>query len=433
MLVETLKNLIVSGNHALQTTAGLQVHRESVNQIRHGSVTFPSLGAIKITRGALQRIHLGCNSDLGTVLMNLVEPETERSGIDVLLESFLARLLDEMDSRNPKGEILNLGIGTQTLYTRGVRSFGFRLETDMGHLFLLAEVPSKLEYEEARGSEFLDTMISTFLPKDWNQREALDSSQVIDSFLVLLRKAEADVELEFPRGEDEYSINSGMLLDTVRIEGRHAVRMSVDLSSLGDQDPQKGDEVIARFGLKDRSLRFNLRYLGRSSFPIAGEAALSCLLFEVPDCVYLEQRRRAFRINVSTEIPVEIEDLSRQSDPFHPRFGSDADPLVRGHLADLSFSGARIIAEGEQSIEGLAEGSRVLCRVFFPGHPYGHEVHGVIRRSTTSLIGRDHTVADVGVEFLSSPEMDRTAIDVIRQYVLSEQRRWLARRVNVVT
>ncbi len=431
MLIETLKNLIVAGSHALDATCGVQVRCESVNQIRHGSVTFPSLGAIKITRGALQRIHLGCNSDLGTILMNLAEPGTDRTGVDALLDEFLKKLLSEMDSRNPKGMVQKTGIGTQTLYTRGVRSFGFRLDTEMGQLFLLAEVPSRLEFEEARGSEFLDTMISTFLPGDWIQRESIDSTGVIESFLVLLRKTEGDVELEFPCDDRECFIHSGVLLETCKVDGRSALRMSVDLASMGGKGPQPGEEVVARFGLKDRSLRFNLRYLGTSTYPVAGEAALDCLLFEQPECLEIDQRRRAFRISVASRIPVEIEDLAQSTDPFHPDYGSDVGPLISGHLADLSFSGARMITDDEQEPVALPEGTRVLCRLFFPDCPHGHEIHGIIRRSTTSLIGRDHTVADVGIEFLASPDMDRSAIDEIRQFVLSEQRRWLARRVNV--
>ena len=429
MLLESLKALILAGNQALQTTCGLQVSRESLKQIRHGSVRFPTLGMVKITRGTLHKIHVGCNSDLCSLLTNLEKPGSQEDGVDALLEQFRKKLLEEMGGRNPKGQVGSRDIGSHTLFTRGVRTFGCQLETDLGQLFLLAEVPSRLEYEQARGSEFLESMVSAYLPRDWMNRERIDSSSLVDNFLVFLRKTEGDVELEFPLGNGEFTTNSGILLETTRTDGKRVLKLCVDLSHPGDLDPRMGDQVVARFGLRDRSLQFVLPYRGRSSYPVAGEAALGCLLFDLPEELNLVQRRRAFRINVNIRIPVEIEDLDQRNDPFSPDFGQEVEPLIKGHLVDLSFSGARITSDSVSP--KLTEGSRVLCRLFFPDRPYGLEVHGIIRRSTSTLVGRDQFRDDVGLEFLITPEMDRMAIEAIRQFVLYEQRNYLSRRIPV--
>lgn len=431
MLLESLKTLILAGNQALMATGGLQVYSESVRQVRHGSLTFPAIGMVKITRGALQKIHVGGDSDLCTLLASMEKPGSIETGIDVLLESFLRNLLAGMNNRNPQGQVAALDIGPITLYTRGVRSFGFRLETDMGQLFLLAEIPSRLEYEQARSSDFLESMVSTYLPRDWMNRERIDSTSLIDSFLVFLRKAEGDVELEFPIGDGEFSINSGFLLETCRVNGRRALKMSVDLSNPEDPSPQPGDTVVARVGLQDRSIRFEVPYLGKSSYAVSGEASLDCVLFGIPEELLIDQRRRAFRININSRIPVEIEDLDQRNDPFSPSFGMDSEPLIKGYLVDVSFSGARIVGEDDTTAAALVEGSRVMCRLFLPDRPYGHEIQGVIRRSTATMVGRDDIRGDVGIEFLVTPEMDRASIEVIRQFVLTEQRSWLARRINV--
>jgi c-di-GMP-binding flagellar brake protein YcgR len=431
MLLESLKTLILAGNQALLATGGLQVYSESVRQVRHGSLTFPAIGMVKITRGALQKIHIGGDSDLCSLLVNMEKPGTIDNGIDVLLQVFLEKLLEGMDNRNPQGQVGLLDIGPITLYTRGVRSFGFRLETDMGQLFLLAEIPSRLEYEQARGSEFLSTMVSTYLPRDWTSRELIDSPNMIENFLVFLRKAEGDVELEFPIGDGEFSINSGLLLETCRVNGQRALKMSVDLSNPEDPSPQPGDKVVGRFGVQDRAIRFELPYLGKSSYAVSGEASLDCVLFGLPEELIIDQRRRAFRIAVASRIPVEIEDLGQRSDPFSPMFGMEAQPLITGHLVDMSFSGARIISENDAITPELVEGSRVMCRLFLPDRPHGHEIQGVIRRSTATMVGRDEIRGDLGIEFLITPEMDRTSLEVIRQFVLTEQRTWLARRIHV--
>ncbi|MBU8871734.1 MAG: PilZ domain-containing protein [Gemmatimonadales bacterium] len=429
MLLESMKALILAGNQALQGACGLSVNKESIKLVGRGSLTFPMLGTVKITRGTLQKIHLGCNSDLCSLLTNMEKSGGQEDGVDILLEQFKRRLLEEMGGRNPKGKVVSKEIGSNTLFTSGIRTFGFQLETDLGTLFLLAEIPSRVELEQARGSDFLESLISSNLPRDWMHRDRIDSSSLMENFLLFLRKIEGDVEMEFSHGDGESITCSGVLLETIRLDGQRTLKISVDLSNSGAPDPQVGDPIIARFGLRDRSIQFVLPYLGKSSYPVAGDAVLNCMLFAIPEELTLVQRRRAFRINVNSRVKVEIDDLEQMDDPFSPNFGQEVAPLLKGHLVDISFSGARVTSEGISP--KLTEGSRILCRIFFPDRPHGLEVRGIIRRSTSTLVGKDQTREDVGIEFLITPETDRVATDAIRQFVLFEQRTWLAKRVHV--
>ena len=98
--------------------------------------------------------------------------DTGRSGLDALAGSFLSCLLDKFDDRNPRGSIELVNEAPATFQTRGVRTFHFDLDTGKGRLFLLAEVPSRAELDLAKGSEFMASMESIYLPADWHGSRA---------------------------------------------------------------------------------------------------------------------------------------------------------------------------------------------------------------------------------------------------------------------
>lgn len=432
MLLDSLTALVLAGDDVLQTTCGLSVTDHAISLVRQGSLTFPALGEVHIKGGPLQKIHLGCDSLLCGQLAGLVSGDKHEAGIEVLANRFLQQVISEMEGRNPRGSVQRLDVGPINLVSRGLRSFGIRLETGVGQLFILAEVPSRMELELAKNSEYLTAMEATYLPKDWGTRQSMDSQLAIDNFLVFLRKVEGDVYFEVPGQDDVHYLHNGILLDNGTFEGVRGLKFCTDLAASGDLGLKRGDMVRSEVGIGERSLQFSLRYLGESSHPLVNGAELPCAFFELPEKITISQRRLAFRIPVQTDIAVDIYcgDGANNASPWSDSEQVTA-PLFSGTLADLSFGGARIVADEISEGACLDINRQVVCDIHFPEMGEPLTLVGVVRRNSSRLIDRNERQHEVGLEFVLVGEEDRASLEYIRQFVLSEQRSRLAKRIHV--
>lgn len=431
MLVNTLKMLVMAGQDALRTTCGLPVKDEAITQIRHGHLVFPSLGEVRISGGTLQRIHLGCDAMLAGHLAENVAVDDEGSGLEVMAKRFLDGVLEEMDGRRPRGWLENLEVGPMNLHSRGLRSFGLCLRTDVGQLYLMADVPSRAELEAAKQSEFLGNMARTYLPKDWMGAQSISLSSDVDNFLIFLRKTETDIQVEVPEQDGHYTMHTGVLLETVSLEGRRVMSLSLDLAEPDGRSLQPGEKVMAKVGIKDRAITFETEYVSSGELSIAGAASIKCVYFNLPQSLGVEQRRRAFRIHNFDHISVEIECVDPETGESPGFSGLQGGQSVRGRLADLSFSGTRITAPVGRFDGCAKKNDHLVCRIQFPDQDEPLRVMGVVRWVSVSLVDRDTEQDEMGLEFLVSGKEGRPAMEYIRQYVLMRQRAWLAQRVHV--
>lgn len=428
MLLATLKALILAGKETLQESAGLPVVGTAISQVRQGRLTFPALGELQIRSGTLQRVNLGCDQALADHLTRAVPQSRTKVAVEDLAKAFLKNILREMEGRNPRGRVARVGAGTMTLHTRGVRTFGVRLATKSGQLFLLAEIPSRIELENAKGSDFVSGMMATYLPRDWMNRESLANRALVDGLLVLLQKLESDIHLEIPRPQGEAALYSGVVLEQRTLDGLRVLKLSADLQDAAGL--VLGTRVRGTVGLEDRSLDCTLEYLGPAAHPLVGGVSLSAALFTVPETFEIAQRRKAFRIPVSGAVSVDVV-LVPDGVSAHEVFQLENPVGAKGKLADLSFSGARIILDGEDQGATFKDGQRVMCRMVFPDEFEPLDILALVRRTTKNLANRNEWQDELGLEFLVSPDLDRRALDCIRQYVLSEQRSKLAHRILV--
>ena len=430
MILDTLRALLIAGKDAVQTTCGLPVVSERVSQVHQGSLTFPALAELSLTGGPLQKVHLGCDSLLCGHLAEFAGADDDDPGIESVVDRVLKSLLAELPGRNLTGCVEHLDVGPRTLHTRGVRSFGLCLGTEIGQLYMMAEVPSRLELEIAKGSGFQGRLMAAHLPENWSNQTELRSRNVVDSFLIYVRKTESDIEMDIPLGDGTCYVQNGFLIESVNSDDGPALKIALDLASLGITDLRPGTELRCRVGVGDRSVHLECEYLGRATQPVADNLQLECMLVSVPTRAAVTQRRRAFRIQVPSPIPVEIQNVDGDGADALFLSGGGTRPAC-GHLVDLSFSGARIVGDMKDLHGTFTEGNRVRCRIFFPGESEPMALLGIIRRSTVSLTESDNWRGDLGIEFMVTPHMDRTALDYLRQYVLSEQRAWLAQRIHV--
>jgi hypothetical protein len=431
MLLESLKLLVHAGEDALMTTCRLPVEEVTIAQIRQGQITFPAMGKIVFQGGTLQNVRLGADSILCGHLSELVDDSQHTSGIEQLTKRFMSQALEEMEGRYPRGQIENLDVGPQTVFTRGVRSFGLKFLTSMGQLFLMAELPSRYEFEQAKGSEYLSGMISTYLPGNWAGRDFLSSRSELDSLLVFLRKVEGDVHVTIPVGDDRFESRTGLLLEQCTYADQRALRVNLNLEHGPARLLKVGDTVASFVGVQDRSLEMDLKFLGAEDYTVVGGAVLQTALFALPEKVFVSQRRRAFRIDLFSTVPVELEPIDEDCTSTLWFGDEELFTGVTGNLVDLSFSGARIVGDANELCPNFPEGSRVKCRIFFPDESRPLQVLGLVRRSGSKMVARDTYQDELGIEFLVAPDIDRHSLDIIRQYVLKEQRSLLARRVHV--
>jgi len=430
MFLGSINLLVNAGKEALLSACHLSVKQVTISQVRRGQVTFPALAHVEFQGGTLQSAHLGGDALFCGHLAELVDDVENQSGIEKLASSFLAQAVEEMPGRHPRGVVTGMNVGPRAVYTRGYRSFGIKFVTDLGQMFVLVEVPSMLELELAKGSDFLSGMESTYLPRNWLSRQEMTTSSEVDSFLVFLHKVEGDVNLEFPLESGQVDTRSGLLLEQCTWEGQRALRINQNLGHGPITELNPGDIVPSFVGLSDRSLEMDLQFLGTEDYELPSGAHLQTALFAPPPLIRVAQRRRAFRIDLLSTLPVELETVEEDSTSTVWFGDEEIGTGSAGHLVDLSFSGARIIG-GDNLCPAFPENSRVRVRIFFPDTSQPVQVLGIVRRSSTKLVDRDTYQDELGVEFLISPEVDRNSMDAIRQYVLQEQRSQLARRVHV--
>lgn len=430
MIAETLNLLIRAGADALQTTCGLTVTQAHVSLVRQGSLTFPALAELRIRNGTLQTVHLGCD----TVLVGHLADGRARTGVEELAERLLASLLEDMEGRRPRGTVENVAVAPVTLFTRGQRTFGLRLETPAGRFFMLAEVPSKFELEEAKNSDFVATMSATYLPREWQRRERLEAGGIIDGFLVFARKVEADLQLEVQGAGGAAEPRTGVLLGNGIVDGQRALKVCVDLKDADLLAPSRGDAVRATMGLSDRSFSFDLEYLGEAAHDLTAGATLPCAWFAVPELVVIGQRRGAFRLPLVSPVEVAVECAGPQA--FRSPWG-DADPeaprLAEGRAVDLSFTGVRVVMPVGQDDLPLEPGAEVRVHLRLPDGAAPVVAAAHLRRVTLRLADRNEWQRELGLEFAVESGEDRDAVARIREFVLALERFQLARRIDLAS
>ncbi len=431
MLLDTLNTLNRAGTEALQSTCGLQVQGREVSLVREGRQSFSSLVTLRIKGCALQMVHLGCDTELAGKLAGMTDGSEGMSALDVLAENFLSHLLEKSDDRNPRGTVEKMEAAPVTLHTRGLRTFQFRMDTGQGQLFFLAEVPSRAELSIAKGSEFLTSMESIYLPGDWHGGRDLTDREAVDNFLTFLRKIEGDIYLEAPAKDGTATLNSGLLVEICQVDDHPALKLITDFSDPSRGVPVPGTSIKASVGVGDRSLEFDLTYLAPAAQELASGALLPGALFSLPATVSIGQRRRTFRVHVLASVRVEIETAVGQEGSFPWSDDESMSEAITGRLADLSFSGARIIADHSRLCSNFKRDGRVVCRMYFPDMEEPIQVLGVIRRSTAGPADRNQWRDEIGLEFLVSPNGDRAGLDYLRQFVLEVQRSKLAQRLQV--
>lgn len=428
-LLDMLNDLDQAGGRALSDICLQPVTDRKMTVIRRGGLAFPAMACLRLRGDAMDQVHLGCDSRLSG---HLAERDSARTEGPSAIEDLANRVLENLTVGVRGGRTEMPGGAPSMFHARGVRTFQMTFECAAGRLFLLAEVPSRTEVEEALNSDYLRRMEELHLPRRWANCDLIDDTADVDHCLEFLTRVEGDFYLEIPADEDTATIHTGLLIETSEWEGRQALKFCADLSQSDSGCPEVGSPVRANAGVGDRSLEFTLRYLGSSTMATPAGMELPCAMFGLPSEIGIKQRRKAFRVSVESPITVEMIDHDGNALDSPWSDAHSAAPASTGRLEDLSFSGARIVIDRDAVGVNFALGSRLFCRMHFAERDEDIRVMGIVRRSTAGLADNNRLQEEIGIEFLVSHESDRNAIEFIRQYVLQVQRARLAKRLNHV-
>jgi hypothetical protein len=208
--------------------------------------------------------------------------------------------------------------------------------------------------------------------------------------------------------------------------------LAMDLPGHEETPLKPGTAVTIHAGVRGRHVAMASEYLGCSNRKVGGGAEMACPVFAVPEAVDSDQRRKAFRIPITTRIVAEIEHIDATGEDDDAVDAPAAGPTALVQVQDLSFTGARLGAPEGQLRSHFAVGESVRCRMVFPGMEKVAELVALIRRADSVPAERGERQDVLGVEFQVTDVTCRRNLEFIRDYVLSEQRSLLAQRVHVL-
>ncbi|MFO7655122.1 MAG: PilZ domain-containing protein [Candidatus Krumholzibacteriia bacterium] len=420
MVAETLQALAETAARSLRE-ANLPPRAVRVSSLRARDLNFPLAARLDIRNGTTHQLWIGGDRTLAGTLQARGE-----GAFAEFCQSFLGTLVPRLPTRRPFGEVHVETGGPGIVATRGVRSYVLRLDGDAGSLFVVADVISRAEYEAMRGSNFEEGAADAYLPAAI-MGEGGERAAGGDGLLVYLRKLEVDVQIQVPV-EGGVQLHNGIVIGRGDVDGNKGFVVAMDLPAADETPLQPGSEVHVHTGVRGKYLAFNTTYLGKLCRTLGAGAALTCPVFAVPAEVRSAQRRSAFRVETTTRIVAELERVERDPEGGEPAAG----PSILAQVQDLSFTGARLGGAEGSLRPYFATGDLVRCRMVFPGLERLTAVDAVIRRVDTVPADRNERQDVMGIEFQVTSAASRHHLEFIREYVLSEQRALLARRVHVL-
>ena len=429
MLRETLRVLVESGGAALRR-AGCDPSEITVRPLRSRQLMFPRLALLRVSDGTVGQVYVGADGDLAAGPSCADQPP-EKTAFGLLCEDLLAALLDGMPVQQPTGAVHLLGPQSNTVITRGVRTFVVRFASDVGSLYVVGELASRGEIEAAKKSDFESSLVNANLPHDFRKRDELTAADGVPGAMHCLSELETDIQLEVATDDAEIRVYNGLLWQQTSVEERQLLKIIM----FPPRDPapplRPGDVITGHCTVGGSTFVFETSYAGPDQIDLLTGVALPCHLFTLPERLVADQRRRNYRIEPRSVVRAELIRQPQRDDDAPSSPVTEREQVVHVDVADISFSGVRLVARLDELRSWLVPGDCVRCRFIFPEHAQGFEVSGEVRRMTTVMFEHDRWQDDVGLEFLILDDDDRCVMETIRDYVLAEQRVLLSRRVQI--
>ncbi len=430
MIRETLTAIGHAGRHSLvQISPKLEVETQ-ITQVREWSFAMPNLARVTVANSPIHQIYVGLSRPLAALL-------SQKQGMfEVLLENFKQALVMRVPAKRPIGSWQILDSGGDTQILRGCRSFILRQQTVAGNLYLMADVASRCEYEILRQEDWETELAASLLPRDLGRNDAVENPVALDRLATYLARCEHDLELLVPGIDGNVHSCNAVVLGRNK-DGEHGrMLVSLDLEKDMRAELQPGLELEGSFGAAGRVFRYRTKCVGQESLTLEKVAGLPCYLFDLPERYHLDQRRRYFRVHPGGKLLARVHVLPPEAASDH-----GADPLIAhvdrpakpprdaltATIDDLSFSGAGLVIDGDGPSQ-LTKDCLVVIWIEGDGLKQTAELTGLVRRLDSQPLGRGKMRTSVGLEFVVRGPGDRQSTQVVRQYVMAQQRRLLSNR-----
>ncbi len=423
MILDTLQSILQAGNLALGKIGVKPSAVPVIRQVTAGEHSFAQGVEISFETGPIRRLVLACDKRFATEV-ELLGGSPAQIFADVLpgelaaLQPGTDRQVDPWRWRTVPG----------LTHSRSRRNFRLDYATELGDVGLLIEVASALQIEGRRDPHFLLSRIEEFKLKEQIGEPLADRTYQIKRYLDFLRRTEMDLQIELPE-----SLGGGFRDATYLKQGAESGRSLVCLS-LGGLDPVTvrslaNGSLNVFFGILGRLFQFHSEVVPYAPLALDGQSDLPILALAYPAVISAGQRRNAFRIVPSRSMTAEIGPLL--PDPTAERPEALASSETR--VVNISFTGLKAMASIDALLDVLDEDDEVLVRLGLPGRLGTVEVIGVVRRAAKMRSESRGLQHDIGVEFVRSDPRNVSALEQIRQLVLSEQRRALRERVTAIS
>ncbi len=435
MLKKTLGIIVNACRDAISNACGLEIVDQNIIQVPERAHTFAEMASVRGIHAPVHDLHFACDQQMSQALAS---GATAAKSFAALSEAFYEKLSNEVALISRRGHFARQPAESPTCHQRGIRSFSFEIATEMGRIFVVADLASQLEIGKSKGGDFEIGITNAHMRGDFLNLSELTSGRDIDSLMIVLRKLEADINLELLEGGRTTNVFSGVLMEQAKQNNQRVIRMSWDWPDQESFAISANSEVKASFGILGRLFQFKTPVVGIEMSYLDDDVGLPCALLAMPKAIVTSQRRQSFRLEPTSRVIVEIEtappDLEMDAQP--PRKSKRKQPpkdIVRATVADISFGGAKLVAPRDELMQKFAIDQVVRCTFRFPGVEEGKILYGTVNRLRTFFGSRNTWLDDLGLEFLIDHQPNKPALDYIQQFILSEQRRVLAKRVTVTT
>lgn len=426
MIHETLTAIGMAGRRALQSLGERVEVRTQISQVREWSFAMPSLARITVANSPIHQVYAGISQPLAQYLGDLSRQE-------VLYDRLKQALVERIPASRPIGALEILPPDGSARVLRGVRSFILRQQTAVGNLYLMAEVASRGEYESMRQAAWEEDLARQLLPRNLAKMDTIESQADITRLGSYLSRFEHDIEMLLPGADGLVHSGNGVLVNTSKGDGRTLLWLSVDFDKEQRTLLQPGRELEGSFGAAGRVFRFRAICAGSAALSLEGVADLSCTLIEMPQRFNLDQRRRYFRVTpggyLSARMTVSSMPAGFDLLSSPPSASTRAPQELEARVVDLSFSGVGLVLMRERPT-GLCDGCCVQLRLTGEGLSQNVELSGLVRRLHKKPCGRGRYEIQLGIEFIADRSEDRQGLQVVRQYVMAQQRELLASRTS---
>jgi hypothetical protein len=427
-------------------SSGCEAESTQIVQVEKCEFTFPLVAAAHYGQGPVRRVIVGSDFDLACqVAAHLSQDKTPakldamdslsdqpdsgaetiteaRSGFGMLCEFLRDELYAAMREADLRKEFAIHDPGRFQVLVKTERQFHITVATGKGDFQLLVGMATRSELtgQPHRAFDGPVTKLNSSLAN-----YTIDYSEDIQNIVNNLVTHEEDVYLRLPAGDGRHKVYHATVLELPR--GSQRRDLSLTSSCLFHHDARIGQDVSVLFIRHGRLLQFQSLVQAHSQAFVGKSAYLPLLQVDVPNKITPGQRRDAFRIVPDTEVTGSIRSPLVLKGPGK----SEKRQVVPFVVRDLSFTGARVEIQSNTLLSGFRWGREVECNFELP-EPHGTvKVVAVVHRLDLYPKKRAVKCAQLGIEFIRERQKVPHGMEIIRQYVLDQERLTLKRRTEL--